>query len=125
MKLNCTKGLLSLWPHVNRSLFTNVDMRQVLDEERNVFVALVMSRVDELNGRNVETISPKERDANANLFALAPEMLQLLIDQQELRDRLSSLTYDEVSTTSVELARRRVELLERMKAAGVISEEGS
>lgn len=122
MKLNCTKGPLLLWPHIIRGLYTDAEMRSVFDEQRQAFLANVIS------ARRPDTkdviISEKERDANANLFALAPEMLQLLLDQQALHDRLSTLTYDEAVTANMKLISRGEVLLARLKAAGVIGETG-
>lgn len=61
-----------------------------------------------------------ERDANANLFALAPDMLQLLIDQQALRDGFATLTYDEAVSASLELNSRGEALLAKLKELGVV-----
>ncbi len=126
MKLNCTKGPLTIWPHVNRGLFTNIDLRLVLDEQRSTTAAMFVSAINQdQDDVSREVISPQERDANAHLFAHAAEMLQLLLDQEAVHGRLITMSYDEAVQANVALARRRAELLVRLKEAGVISEEGS
>jgi hypothetical protein len=82
-----------------------------------MFVSAINQDQDDVSR---EVISPQERDANANLFIHAAEMLQIFLDQEALASELVVLTYDEACVANVSLARRRSELLGRLKAAGVI-----
>jgi len=105
-KMNCTQGPLEVtW---SGNILTNDDPP----------LWIAMCKVP-------DSVPEQERNANAHLFAAAPEMLQLLLDQQEVFEPGSTLTYDEAVRAVAALAERRARLLARLREAGVISEEGS
>lgn len=120
MKMNCTQGELCFEEQVARHEGGRADLRHVLADDRGVYVASFVSAASMILGRAL--VSEAERDANAHLFVHAAEMLRLLLDQQAMHDGLATLTYDEAVRANVDLARRRDELLAKLRDAGVVTD---